>query len=205
LAFVHAAETVCHPLDRAAEVLGHLPLGGRALLVGHPDPARDVDAVVALRELHQRPVALGPNAFEDRPRALEHLGFEREAGRRGERVSAPRVDQPQAVAGAGHQPISGAPAATAPTGSGAPALPPARFRSPIRQNTTPIRTSTAKEPSVTDSKNARETPQLARMSYERPSRPSIRPGQSSVNPVRTTTSSVRITQIHAPNIPPGTR
>ena len=63
----------------------------------------------------------------------------------------------------------------------------------------------ASVPSVTVSKNTREVPQLATMSYLRPSVLSIRPGQSSEMLVRTTMNSVAITQSHRPKAPPGTR
>ena len=64
---------------------------------------------------------------------------------------------------------------------------------------------TASEPSVTHSKNTRDTPQLDLIEQDWPNTALIAPGHSKVITVRTTKASVMITAGHAPACPPGTR
>src|SRR5690349_8021145 len=80
-------------------------------------------------------------------------------------------------------------AADSDTSSVSPVSPRRRSSDPTAQNTTPNATITANAPSVTDSKNARDTPQLLSIEYGCPNHELIAPGHSSVTAVTTTNNS----------------
>ena len=61
---------------------------------------------------------------------------------------------------------------------------------------------TTSDPSVTDSKNARDTPQEDSTEYCSPNHELIAPGQTSVMTVTTTNASVMITAAQAPTARP---
>src|SRR5262249_39793783 len=95
--------------------------------------------------------------------------------------------------------------ADASAGIAMPTKPARRLRSPRAQNTSPSAPTTASAPSVTDSKNTRDTPQLDSIEYDWPSQLLIAPGQTSVITVTSTNASVMSTASQAPSAPPGTR